>query len=346
MINGVQILLSVGVIIGYQVMIRSFDIFSLEIVYTFSWWHIFIPPIWFSGAFELMYNQLFTTELVILTSLAIIVPILLLFIYSKVMPSFERNLEKLLSDLRQGKKREKRLQSFWAKIVCRSKEEQVVYRFAATMMKQERGFKLKVYPTIAMSIVFPFIFVFGELRFNSFEDLSEGKLFLVAYFCNLLIPTVVHMLKFSDHAEGSWVFGTAPIRHKSALYSGALKAVLVSIYLPTFILVGVAFSFLFSYQVIPSLIAIFLTGVLQTIATYKIINNETVPFSKPFSFVQDSDTAKMIILLLITGLFFLPHLIVLGINNGIYVYLVLQLLAIWISWRTIFSNRGGKVWTD
>ena len=53
-INYVQILFSVGVIIGYQILIRSFEFVDLDFTYTFSWWHLFIPPIWYGAPFELL----------------------------------------------------------------------------------------------------------------------------------------------------------------------------------------------------------------------------------------------------------------------------------------------------
>src|SRR5690625_6690496 len=38
-INYVQILLSVSIFIGYQVLIRSFDFVDFDFIYDFSWWH-------------------------------------------------------------------------------------------------------------------------------------------------------------------------------------------------------------------------------------------------------------------------------------------------------------------
>ena len=46
-INYVQIMLSVGVIVGYQIFIQSFNVIDFDIIYSFSWWHVFIPPLWY-----------------------------------------------------------------------------------------------------------------------------------------------------------------------------------------------------------------------------------------------------------------------------------------------------------
>ena len=51
----------------------------------------------------------------------------------------------------------------------------------------------------------------------------------------------VHMLKFSGSYKGSWLLKAAPIKNQSAAYSGALKAFLVKLYLPVFLLLRYCF---------------------------------------------------------------------------------------------------------
>lgn len=339
-INYVQILLSVGVIVGYQIVIRSFDVFDLDMVYSFSWWHLFIPPLWYGATFDLVLDQNMSAPMIVFGALALIVPIIAIYIYSRLMPSFERNLEKLLSDTSKRKDKVNRLDNLLAKITCRSKEENVFFRFAATMMKREREFKLKVYPGIGIALVFPFIFIFNELRERTIADISTGKLFLFIYFCNILIPTVVHMLRFSDSYKGSWLLKAAPIERLSAAYSGALKALLVKIYIPVFLLVSIAFVWIFTGRIVLDLLAVLLVGIVQTLITYKLLNNESYPFSRSFEFAQEEGSGmKMIFPVLLTGVFALVHLLVTLVNYGIYVYIAILLLSIPLGWRIVFPKK-------
>jgi len=343
-INYVQILLSVGVIVGYQVVIRSFDVFDLDMVYSFSWWHLFIPPLWYGATFDLVLEQNNSAPMIVFGALALIVPIIAIYIYSRLMPSFERNLEKLLSDTSKRKDKVNRLDNLLAKVMCRNKEENVFFRFAARMMKREREFKLKVYPGIGIAIVFPFIFIFNELRERTIADISTGRLFLFIYFCNILIPTVVHMLRFSASYKGSWLLKAAPLERLSAAYSGALKALLVKIYIPVFLLVSLAFVWIFTGRILPDLSAVLLVGIVQTLITYKLLNNESYPFSRSFEFAQEEGSGvKMIFPVLLTGVFGLVHLLISFVNYGIYVYIAILILAIPLGWRVVFPNKVKKL---
>ena len=318
-INYVQILLSVGVIVGYQILIQSFNVIDFDIIYSFSWWHVFIPPLWYGATFDLAMYQNFTGPLIALAVLGFVIPVIAIILYARLMPSFERNLEKLLSDT--GKERKSNwLENMWATVTCRSKEERLFFRFAMTMMRKEREFKLKVYPGIGMALVFPFIFIFIQLSDRSLADISTGRTFLFIYFCNLLIPMTVHMLKFSGSYKGSWLLKAAPIENQSAAYSGTMKAFLVKLYLPVVLLLGTVFTWIFTWNVIPELVAVLLGGILQALITYRIINNETYPFSNSFEFAQETDGLKMFLLTLLTGVFVIAHLISTFINYGAYLY--------------------------
>ncbi|QUW20597.1 hypothetical protein JSQ81_12110 [Sporosarcina sp. Marseille-Q4063] len=336
-INYVQIMLSVGVIVGYQILIRAFNVVDFDIIYSFSWWHIFIPPLWYGATFDLAMYQNFMGPLIVLAVLGFVIPVIAIFLYARLMPSFERNLEKLLSDT--GKERKKNwLENVWANLLCRSKEERLFFRFAMTMMKKEREFKLKVYPGIGIALVFPFIFIFTELSERSLADISTGRTFLFIYFCNFLIPMTVHMLKFSGSYKGSWLLKAAPIKNKSVAYSGTLKAFLVKLYLPVFLLLSVVFTWIYTLNVIPELAAVLLGGILQTLITYKMINNETYPFSNSFEFAQETDGFKMFMLSIFTGVFVIAHLISTFINYGVYIYIAVLLIFIVLGWRIVFPN--------
>lgn len=126
-INYVQILLSISILVGYQVLIRSFEFVHFDITYSFSWWHLFIPAIWYGGPFELLLNQNFSSYIILLSILALCIPIISIFIYSRLMPSFERNLQKLLSETGKGKRKMRRLDNALARFMCTSKEERVFF---------------------------------------------------------------------------------------------------------------------------------------------------------------------------------------------------------------------------
>ncbi|MDN7242460.1 hypothetical protein QWY14_11660 [Planococcus sp. N028] len=348
-INYVQILLSVSVLVGYQLIARTFQFAEMDILYAFSWWHLLMPPVWFAAPFELLLNQNNSTAVIALSLLALCIPLLAIYCYSRLMPSFERNLEKLLSDMKIKKQKRHLLDEVWARLACFTKEERVFFRFALVMMKKEREFKLKVYPTLGISLVFPFVFLLNNLYGLTLAEISGGNMFLLLYFSNLMIPLVVTMLKFSGNHKGSWLFKAAPIPRTAAAYSGALKAFLIKLYLPVFLILSASFLWIFTSRIVPDLVAILLAGIAQTLITYKVVNDEDFPFSKSFEFVQDGGTAKLLLLNLIIGGFALVHWISLNFNYGVYLYIAALLISVVIGWRLTFPplrKRGvGKLKT-
>ncbi|KNE22226.1 hypothetical protein KM914_17525 [Virgibacillus pantothenticus] len=340
MINYVQILLSIGIVIGYQIVIRSFEMVDFNYVYDFSWWHIFIPPMWFGAPFELFLNGNTSYGMIILSSLAVIGPIISIGLYYKLMPAFERNLQKLMESTEKSKQKRRRIHTVLERLFCRSKEERQFFRFSSIIMAREREFKLKVYPTLGLSLIFPFIFHFNYLGENSFEQFSNSNMHFTIYFCNIMIGVVVMMLRYSSKYKGAWIFQTAPIENHSAIYSGTLKAFIIKLYLPLYTLLAVIFIFLFSARIIPDLVVVFMTGVLLTLISYKVVNNGKYPFSEAFESAQQGGTTmKTFLLMFAVGLFFLAHQFFSKIDFGVYMYLVSLMLATVISWRVVFKVK-------
>ncbi|WP_430789842.1 hypothetical protein VBD025_04910 [Virgibacillus flavescens] len=338
-INYVQILLSVGIFVGYQLLGRSFEIIDVAVTYTFSWWHIFIPPIWFGAPFELLLHQNKTTELLLLSIAAVLIPIISIVVYYGLMPSFERNLEKLLADSGKSKKKTPWFNDYLARFVSINREERIFFELSAVMMKKEREFKLKVYPSLGFALIFPFIFLFNNLNTGtSLAEIGTGKMYLTIYFSSIMIPMTVHMLKFSENYKGSWLFRAAPIADLGVMHRGAVKAFLVKLYLPIFIVLSTVFIWIFSARILPDLLAVLLAGILHTLISYKFLNGDSLPFTQSFEFAQNMNTGVSILLTLIAGVFAVVHLLALNFSYGVVVYLVVLLIATIVSWMKIFPN--------
>src|SRR5690625_1667309 len=87
-INYIQIILSIGIVIGYQIVIRAFDIVGTGFSYQFAWWHVVMPPFWFAAPFEMILNSNTSTEIIALTMLAILLPVISISIHYRLMPAF------------------------------------------------------------------------------------------------------------------------------------------------------------------------------------------------------------------------------------------------------------------
>ncbi|MHC8514989.1 hypothetical protein [Sporosarcina sp. ITBMC105] len=338
-INYVQILLTVGVVIGYQLVIRSFQIIDFELTYSFSWWHLLLPPMWFGAPFDVLLNKDFNGSVLLLAVMALLIPILAMIVYVRMIPSFERNMEKLMSATKSKKQKSDKLDTFWLKLLCRNREEKVFFRFSALMMKQEREFKLKVYPALGFSFIVPFIFIFTELQTRSLAEISKGNMFFLIYFSALMIPVIVNMLRYSANYKGSWIFKASPIRHPKAAYSGTLKAFFVKLYIPVFLLLSIIFVSIFGVRIVPHLLAVLLGAFLQTVITYRMMSTDPFPFMNSSEKVQSESSLLMFLLNLLAVLFVVVHLIANSITGGIYFYLALLVVTNFIGWRMVF-RRG------
>ncbi len=107
-INYVQIGLTVTIAVGYQILARAFSLIDLKITFSPSWWNFLIPPFWFAAPFELILNRHVAIYLVSFSILGVAVPMLSIVVYNRMMPSFEKNLQKLTNtsgkDIRTNRK--------------------------------------------------------------------------------------------------------------------------------------------------------------------------------------------------------------------------------------------------
>ena len=338
-INYAQILLAVAVVIGYQIIIRLFDFVDFEYVYDFSWWHVLLPPVWFGAPFELVLNQNYSSEIILLSLFALLGPIVSIFLYYVLMPSFERNLQKLMEESSTKSKKKWTLNDLIEKFICSSREERIFYRFSSIMISRERDFKLKVYPSVGMSLVFPIIFLFNNLSSQTLEELGQGRSFLTIYFSNIIVGTVVYMLQFSAKYKGAWIFQTTPIQKHAIVYSATLKAVFVKLYLPIVLVLAVLYIWVFSFRILPDLAVVVVSALLQLLISYKMFNNGKYPFTEPIETAQHGGgpAGKIFVLMLIVGVFTILHLIVTFLPFAIYGYLVVLIVLTAIFWKMIFK---------
>ena len=341
-INYVQILLTVGMMIGYQLVARSFEIININITYTFEWWHLLLPPIWFGAPFEFFLNNDYSFHIIIFSICALVIPLISIALYIHLMPAFERNLVKLLSDSNRKKKKSRKMDELWAKILCKTEEERIFFRFSSLMMKEEREIKLKIYPQLGIGLIFPIIFLFNDLSIHSFEEVVNGSIYMFIYFCLMVIPTVVHMLQFSGTYKGHWIYLAAPIENKSLIYKATLKACMVHFFIPIYLLLSILFVWLFTARILPDLIVVLLVAILMTLISYQMLNGEDYPFSNSHEHTQDLNVVKSFGSLILIGMFWLVHVIVSKLTFGLFGYMIVLIAGIIIGLKAVFPKQIKK----
>lgn len=340
MINYIQIILSLGVIVGYQLVIHAFDVTNLDMTYMFKWWHLFIPPIWFGAPFEWLLLGNHSLEMIVLSALAVMVPLLAIYLYYHYMPAFERNLEKLLATSKPRKQRFSVMQSV-SNLVCFDKEERLYFWFAHKMTGEEREFKLQAYPFLGIGLVIPFIMMFSELRTESLATISEGSSYLNMYFLNIVIGFLVYLTQFSGSYQGAWIFGAAGIKKRGKIFRATLKMIILKYYVPLFIVVAIPFLYIFSQAIIFELLVLFNSSIFITLCTFLVIVKVDVPFSQPFETMRQggSSTANMFFVFFITFASWVIHFLVSFIPYGLISYFCMLLIVNSVLWHVLFKKN-------
>ncbi|SEO04702.1 hypothetical protein SAMN04488134_103215 [Amphibacillus marinus] len=330
-INAIQIFLTIGLAVGYQLFVQMFNFVDFNYTINWSWWHLFLPPLWFSAPFEMILIEQYTGEFILATIIAVTLPSVLLAIYIKFIPTFERNLQKLMSSSSIRKPKKDRLSNWLAKLVSRNKQEQAMFGLARSMLRHEREFKLKVYPSLGLSAVFPIFFL---IYFESMLETGSYQYgYLYGYFAVLMVPQVVYMLKYSSKAKGSWIYRVVPVKDVKLYYRATLKAFIIQLYLPIVLLITLVNVYLTGPSVLIHFAVILLTGSLFMVICYLTINQERYPFSVPFTLMETANTVNMFLALLIAGAMGIAHFLISMVPFGVYGYVVLLIVIHYYVWK-------------
>lgn len=344
-INFVQIMLTIVMAVGYQFLGRVFSFVGFNMTYTEKLWNLIFPPMWFAAPMHLVEGGRPSSINIALTVIAILLPLISIIFYVKQSNNFELYLSKLNNN--DSKEKEKRKGIFFkiGKKFCRSTTEKAYYALAASIMKKEREFKLKVYPSLGFTIVFPILFIFifsNDNKFNSFIEwqntLTNSKNYLNIYFFAFMISTVMTMLQYSQCYKAAWIFKTTPLSDEGEIYRGSYKAFLFNILLPIYLFESIIFIFCFKAKVIHLAIALIFIALI--IPSLHIVSNFSLPFTEEFNAGDNSSNViTMIISLCIIGAGAFIHNILGERITLLIIYGVILICLNLILWRRIALKK-------
>ena len=345
MLNIFQICFLLLFTIGYQFIARSFDFMHTDIAYNQSWWNILFIPMWFSSNFSLLYGKSIDYIGIVLSILSIVVPIVSLAIYKKLVPVFEKNLQKLNDNTYKSKSKKEKLSIKVSKLICREKEERAIFNFVYNILDKDRDFKTKVYPSLALGAFMPIIMIFTSYDnsgiINYLMEIRKSYLFLSGYLGIVIIQNIITMVQYSNEFEGAWIYEVLPIKNIRNIYTGMFKSSIYKLYFPSFILLSIVFIVIFKLEVIKHLVVLFLSGILVSMVSFKL-NEKHLPFSKPYNVGTSSKNIIVVFKSMITtGILVGIHFGVISMNTNvlIYIYALILVGIIKISWKGIFTVK-------
>jgi hypothetical protein len=340
-INAVQIILALVTAVGYQFVGQVFRITLDGAVFTPKWWQFFIVPVWFGAPFEVFLKGNKNNSYLAFSLLAILVPAVCIGIYVKCIPSFERNIQKLNNHSGQKKGSNDNFLEKVAQVVCWSKEEQVFFKFAVNLMKNEREFKLKIYPSIGLMLALPVIFLFRIFNIDDLGHMTNSKWIFVIYYCALTLPVIIMTMKYSANYKGAWIYKACPVQSTAPIYKGTFKAIYYKLFGPLYLLECMAFLIIFGIGSLVTLIAMLLNIILFTIICYRIIQPE-LPFSEAAGETEGAGLILIPLFLILSALGGI-HMLSSLIWFGPYLDMAVVAVACIVMWKTTFSARQMRI---
>ena len=345
-LNLIQIFMILVFSIMYYLITSSLS--DIQINYTFSIkaYDLFIPFMWFASLFCVAFYGKIETLYIIMSILGIIVPILSIFIYIKLTPAFERNLEKL-EQVSYNEKDSKTKKSFVSKLgnkICKNNEEKSFFEFIYTNLSRDREFKTRVYPTLASGIIMPLVLLIVTYDrsmsiMEYLKSLSTTNNFLNIYLAVILLQNCILLLKYSKEYEASFIYDVLPISKKKNIYSAEFKVIIIKLFLPVFIIIGIPYLILFKSKFIVHLLIAFVSTIFISMGTFRV-NNKSLPFSEDYAVTANTSNFLNIIKSIgFVGVAVLLHYLIILKTPYIFsvAYLILLILIMKIIWNKVFD---------
>ena len=321
---------------------------DIQINYTFSIkaYDLFIPFMWFASLFCVIFYGKIQTLYIIMSILGIIVPILSIFIYIKLTPAFERNLEKL-EQVSYNEKDSKTKKSFVSKLgdkICKNNEEKSFFEFIYINLSRDREFKTRVYPTLASGIIMPLVLLIVTYDrsmsiMEYLKSLSTTNNFLNIYLAVILLQNCILLLKYSKEYEASFIYDVLPISKKKNIYSAEFKVIIIKLFVPVFIIIGIPYLILFKSKFIVHLLIAFVSTIFISMGTFRV-NDKSLPFSEDYAVTANTSNFLNIIKSIgFVGVAVLLHYLIILKTPYIFsvAYLILLILIMKIIWNKVFD---------
>lgn len=339
-ISGFQIVMTVGVMLGYQVIAQIQNIINTAAEVHFEWWHVLIVPFWFANVSSLFLSPDSVVPALISFGLIVMVIVIHFTLTGKML---EENLNKMMRDgetKRSGYNRKLALQTHLASLIYKESLEKAFFLLSYSISVNDRKMKQTIYPLYVSMIILPAIMILNAWRD---QHLPIRQLFahvpwlvFTLYFTGLTIGSVVIYVKRTEKPQGKWLFDTLPIASKRrAFKAAALNIVLRYIAVPMLLFCSL-FLYWAGFKHLIDLILIFGFTLLTTVFNLK---SEQVdwPFSYELSYAEGK-RGMLILINLAGGLLFVVLHVLLAYflaPIGVIVLTLATYLATYLIWRRI-----------
>ncbi|MEW6208673.1 MAG: hypothetical protein AB1631_09925 [Acidobacteriota bacterium] len=306
-----QVGLAMVFIVGYQVMPRLVEKYQFGANTQLHWYLFMLPPTWFAGL-----TMFLMGEITALTALLSLISILAIVVFSlialrKVAAGYSSQMSDISADRpkqttageRLKSKNKTGLRGAIKAALLRRAAERAVFDLVLVYLKRNRETRVRLYPSLAYFIIFPFIALITEGLPDPFlpvdetveRSLSFYSIMGPAFIC-FIGQTAVEGLIFSEHYNAAYIFRITPLSHLGEIHRAMRKAILSLIALPQFIILFALYAALWrdplhAFLIIAPWIAISPATLMVSFAF-----REVIPLSTRYQKGQQTSRNLMIVI--------------------------------------------------
>ena len=312
-----------------------------------QWWHYAVPPMWMAGAVEVIIRPVLDQTHLIFLSLALLMPFAGLWFMNRFLTvDFTQKLSSI--DQESGsvsspsKQSGRQTESGWVERlsdwITTTPLERAAFAFTWRVTGRDRKFKLKTYPQLGFGLAYV---VAMSVQGQSFG--RSGFFYLFAlYFAGLYVMVAQYQLSVSDNYKASWVYGSAPIRQPGDLLSGSLKALIIKLLMPFYVLLAGYILFRYGTDKTPDVVLAFFNSLIMLISA-ALLTTRRLPFSVAPDALKQNNTARGLLVSLVLGIVGFSHYGLTLVPYGVLWAIPVSAIVFWFLLRQYRQTGWGQI---
>ena len=339
-INYFQIVMAILFYGGYQLLPRLIDSQeTLNQALEHQWWHYLVPPMWMAGAVETVVRPALDSTHLIFLTLALVIPFAGLWFMNRFLTTdFTQKLSSIDQESRpeaaaaasvratqaNGSGWVDRLSGWFTT----NSLERAAFTFTWRITGRDRKFKLKTYPQLGFGLAYVVVMSFQSHSFGS------GNFFYLfaLYFASIYVMVAQYQLSVSDNYRASWVYGSAPIQEPGDVLAGSLKALIIKLLTPFYLLLSVYILYRYGIDKINDVLLAF-SNSLVMLQSAALLSTRHMPFSAAPDALKQNNTARGLLVSLVLGIVGFSHYGLTHIPYGVWAAIPLSVATFWLLLR-------------
>ncbi|QMW02450.1 hypothetical protein [Spirosoma foliorum] len=334
-INYFQIIMAILFYGGYQLLPRLMGPeMRLAQAFEHQGWHYLVPPMWMAGAVDMVVQPAIDQIHLIFLALAFVTPCAGLWFMNRFLTAdFTQKLSGLDQESRPAESassvQETQQTLGWtdrfANVFTTNPLERAAFAFTWRVTGRDRKFKLKTYPQLGFGLAYVVVM---SIQGQTFGSSSFFYLFAL-YFASIYVMVAHYQLGVSDNYRAAWVYGSAPIREPGAILSGSLKALIIKLLIPFYLLLSAYIIYRYGTDKISDVLLAFCNSLVM-VASSALLSTRYMPFSTAQDALKQNITARGLLISIVLGIVGFSHYGLTFVPYGVWLAIPVSIATFWI----------------